>query len=59
MSSKVRQVASGQKKPYVVGHHRPEVVNYVFNGMGMPGHVACFTPHGQQCGTMLLRHWAL
>jgi hypothetical protein len=47
MSPKTRQVASGQVKPYVVGHHRPGVVNDVFNGVGTSGLVACFTALGQ------------
>jgi hypothetical protein len=53
-SAKARQVASGQIKPYVVGHHRPQVANDVFNDVGTPGLVACLTAHGQQGGAVLL-----
>jgi hypothetical protein len=53
MSLKSRQVASGQGKPYAVGHHELGVANDVFNGVGTPGLVTCLTAHGQQCGTVL------
>jgi hypothetical protein len=56
MSHKARQVASGQVKPYVVGHYRPRVANNVFNDVGTLGLVANLTAHGQQCGDVLLRH---
>jgi hypothetical protein len=48
-------VASGEVKPYVVGHHWPGVANDVFNGVGTPDLVACLTAHGQQCGVVQLR----
>jgi hypothetical protein len=59
MSPKTRQVASRQVKPYVVGHHWLGVVNDVFNDVGTLGLVACLTTHNQQCGAVLLHHWAL
>jgi hypothetical protein len=59
MSPKVGHVASGQVKPYAIGHHRSGVANDVFNDVGTPGLVAYLTALGQQCGVMLLRHWAL
>jgi hypothetical protein len=59
MSLKTRQVTSGQLKPYVVGQHRPGVVNDVFNGMSTLGLVACYTALGQQCDAILLCHQAL
>jgi hypothetical protein len=52
-------VASGQVKPYAVGHHRPRVANDAFNDVGTSGLVICLTALGQQRGTMLLHHWAL
>jgi hypothetical protein len=52
-SPKARQVASGQVKSYAVGHQRLGVANDVFNGVGMPGLVACHTALGWQCGAML------
>jgi hypothetical protein len=55
MSPKARQVASGQIKPYVVGHHQAGVANNVFKGVGTPGLVVCLTTHRQQCGAMSLR----
>jgi hypothetical protein len=58
-SPKGRQVASGQVKPYTVGHHWPAVANDVFNGVGMSGLVPYVIAHGQQYVAMLLRHWAL
>jgi hypothetical protein len=58
-SSKARQVASGQVKPYTVGHYRPGVANDVFNGVGTPGLVTCHLALGQQCDAVLLRRWAL
>jgi hypothetical protein len=58
-SPKGRQVASGQVKPYSVGHHWSEVANDVFNGVGTSGFVVCLTTLGQQCGAVLLRRWAL
>jgi hypothetical protein len=33
MSLKARQVASGQVKPYAVGHHRPGIANDVLHGV--------------------------
>jgi hypothetical protein len=47
MSPKARQVASGQVKLYVVGHHRPGVANDAFNDVGMTDLVACLTTLGQ------------
>jgi hypothetical protein len=47
MSPKARQVASGQVKPYAVGTHWPGVVNDIFNSVGTPGLVTCFTALGQ------------
>jgi hypothetical protein len=47
MSPKARQEASGQVKPYVVGPHRPEVANDVFNDVGTPGLVAYLIALGQ------------
>jgi hypothetical protein len=41
------------------GHHRSGVANDVFNSMGTPGLVTCLTALGQQCGVVLLHHWAL
>jgi hypothetical protein len=58
-SPKARQVASGHEKPYAVGHHRPEVANDIFNGVGTPGLVSCLTAHGQQYDAVLLHLWAL
>jgi hypothetical protein len=58
-SPKARQVAWGQVKPYDVEHHRPEVTNNVFNGVGTSGLVTCLTAHGQKCGGVLLCRWAL
>jgi hypothetical protein len=52
-------VASGQVKPYTVGHYRPGVANDVFNGVGTPGLVTCHLALGQQCDVVLLRRWAL
>jgi hypothetical protein len=59
VSPKARQVASGQIKPYVVGHHRPGVAYDAFNDVGTTGLVAFLTALGQQCDVVLLRHWAL
>jgi hypothetical protein len=58
-SSKARQLALGQVKAYAVGHHRSGVANDVFNDVGTSDLVACLTTHGQQCGAVLLRCWAL
>jgi hypothetical protein len=49
----------GQVKHYAIGHHRSGVTNDVFNDVGTPGLVACLTALGQQCVTILLRHWLL
>jgi hypothetical protein len=47
MSPKVRQVASGQVKPYAVWPHWPGVANDVFNGVGTPGPAAYLNVVGQ------------
>jgi hypothetical protein len=58
-SPKARQVASGQIKPYAVGHHQAGVANDVFKGVGTPGLVVCLTAHRQQCGAVPLHRWEL
>jgi hypothetical protein len=52
-------MALGHIEPYVVGHQRLRVANDDFNDVGTPGLVACHAALGQQCGTVLLHHWAL
>jgi hypothetical protein len=59
MSPKIRQVALGQVKPYVVERQRLQVANDVFNSMSMFGLVACHPALDQQCGDVLLYHRAL
>jgi hypothetical protein len=56
MSPKVREVASGQVKPYVVGHQRLGVANEVFNGVNIPDLVACHPALGQWYGVVPLHH---